>query len=213
MHAALRRADVDFGRDQTARLMRELRLAGARRGRGKRTTVADETAPRPADLVGRQFTASRPNPGTVEALRLLKIVRDTAVKARSAAMIAPKATLVTAEDRLRAELEPLTDYQLIEGCAALDSVASVTDPAVAMRHVLGSLARRWLQLHDEIKIHSRHLKNPDEGRCSPAGRGRRHRLGHRRGDAHHRRGQHRPVRSDAAFAKMCGACPIPAPAP
>lgn len=61
MHAALRRADVEVGRDQTGRLMRELGLAGARRGRGKRTTVADETAPRPADLVQRQFTASRPN--------------------------------------------------------------------------------------------------------------------------------------------------------
>ena len=61
MHAALRRAGVNVGRDQTARLMRELGLAGARRGRGRRTTVADETAPRPADLMQRQFTASRPN--------------------------------------------------------------------------------------------------------------------------------------------------------
>ena len=27
-----------------------------------------------------------------------------------------------------------------------------------MRHVLASLARRWLMLHEEIKIHSRHVK-------------------------------------------------------
>lgn len=27
-----------------------------------------------------------------------------------------------------------------------------------MRHVLSSLARRWLDLHEEIKIHSRQLK-------------------------------------------------------
>ncbi len=26
-----------------------------------------------------------------------------------------------------------------------------------MRHVLGSLARRWLALHEEIKVHTRHL--------------------------------------------------------
>jgi hypothetical protein len=44
---------------------------------------------------------------------LLKIARDTAVKARTAAMIALKATLVTAADELRAELEPLTDVKLI----------------------------------------------------------------------------------------------------
>ena len=39
MHAALRRAGVDIGRDQTGRLMRELGLAGARRGKTKRTTI------------------------------------------------------------------------------------------------------------------------------------------------------------------------------
>lgn len=45
-----------------ARLMRALGLAGVVRGRPfKATTIADTTAPRPADLVARQFTASRPN--------------------------------------------------------------------------------------------------------------------------------------------------------
>ncbi len=40
MHASLRRHGVQIGRDQTGRLMRELGLAGVRRGRFKRTTVA-----------------------------------------------------------------------------------------------------------------------------------------------------------------------------
>lgn len=45
-----------------ARLMRDLGLQGAIRGqRFKLTTVADETAVRPPDLVARQFRASRPN--------------------------------------------------------------------------------------------------------------------------------------------------------
>ncbi len=61
MHAALRRADIDIGRDQTARLMRELGLAGVRRGTVKRTTVCDDTAARPVDLVERRFTADRPD--------------------------------------------------------------------------------------------------------------------------------------------------------
>ena len=61
MHAALRRAGVDIGRDQTGRLMRELGLAGARRGKTKRTTIPDVAAARPADLVEREFTAHRPD--------------------------------------------------------------------------------------------------------------------------------------------------------
>lgn len=62
MQAALRREkQIVIGRDQTARLMRELGLKGVRRGAFKRTTVADETAPRPADLVERNFNAARPD--------------------------------------------------------------------------------------------------------------------------------------------------------
>jgi len=61
MHAALRRGGVDIGRDQTGRLMRELGLVGVRRGKPKRTTYADKSAVRPADLVNRQFRAERPD--------------------------------------------------------------------------------------------------------------------------------------------------------
>src|SRR5829696_3297877 len=61
MHAALRRAGVELGRDQTGRLMRELGLAGVRRGKPKRTTVRDEAAARPVDLVNRDFSAARPD--------------------------------------------------------------------------------------------------------------------------------------------------------
>jgi putative transposase len=62
MQAALRREkQVVIGRDQTARLMRELGLKGVRRGRFKRTTVADQNAARPADLVERDFHADRPD--------------------------------------------------------------------------------------------------------------------------------------------------------
>jgi putative transposase len=43
------------------RLMRELGLQGVRRGRTRRTTTPDAAAARPADLVDRDFSASRPN--------------------------------------------------------------------------------------------------------------------------------------------------------
>ena len=61
MHAALRRDGVEIGRDQTARLMRELGLAGVRRGTVKRTTIREDAAARPADLVNRGFRAPRPD--------------------------------------------------------------------------------------------------------------------------------------------------------
>jgi putative transposase len=62
MQAALRREKgLVVGRDQVGRLMRELGLQGVRRGKPKRTTVADDAVQRAADLVRRQFSASRPD--------------------------------------------------------------------------------------------------------------------------------------------------------
>jgi putative transposase len=61
MHAALRRDGISIGRDQAGRLMRQLGLAGVRRGKPRRTTIAAETAARPGDLVRRDFRAARPD--------------------------------------------------------------------------------------------------------------------------------------------------------
>lgn len=58
---ALQRAGEDVGRDQVARIMRGLGIAGARRGAKVFTTRADGKAVRPPDLVDRKFTADAPN--------------------------------------------------------------------------------------------------------------------------------------------------------
>jgi transposase InsO family protein len=56
------RENLRAARCRVRRLMREMGLAGAVRGRAWVTTTQSETdAPRPADLVERQFTATRPN--------------------------------------------------------------------------------------------------------------------------------------------------------
>jgi putative transposase len=57
----LRREGELVGRDRVARLMRTLGIAGAARGKTRRTTIADPAAVRAPDLVKRQFTATRPN--------------------------------------------------------------------------------------------------------------------------------------------------------
>ena len=61
LHKAARRAGHEIGRDQTARLMRSLGIAGARRDKKVRTTKADDKAARHPDLVERRFVAERPN--------------------------------------------------------------------------------------------------------------------------------------------------------
>ncbi len=59
---AARRAGHDIGRDQVARLMRELRIEGVSRRRKKVfTTRQDPDALRAPDLVNRDFTADRPD--------------------------------------------------------------------------------------------------------------------------------------------------------
>jgi len=57
----LRREGVEVARCTVERLMRALGLQGAARGHKTRTTIPDDAAARPADLVNRTFVAERPN--------------------------------------------------------------------------------------------------------------------------------------------------------
>jgi putative transposase len=57
----LHRDGVEVARCTVERLMRDMGLQGAVRGRRFRTTIPDATASRPPDLVARDFSASRPN--------------------------------------------------------------------------------------------------------------------------------------------------------
>lgn len=58
----LRREGIEVARCTVERLMRELGIAGVTSTKKRpRTTVADTAAERPADLLGRDFTADEPN--------------------------------------------------------------------------------------------------------------------------------------------------------
>ena len=57
----MNREDIEVARCTVERLMKRLGIEGARRGRSCRTTIPDNAAERPADLVQRQFIADRPN--------------------------------------------------------------------------------------------------------------------------------------------------------
>ena len=69
----LRRRDVEVGRDQVARVMRQHGLEGKLRGRKQRTTIPDEAAAeRARDLLQRDFTATRPNEKWVADLTYIR---------------------------------------------------------------------------------------------------------------------------------------------
>jgi transposase len=181
---------------------------GERRASGKSDLVDAEHAARQV-LSGEAASVPKTSDGNVEVLRLVKIARDTAVKSRTQAMIALKSALVTASDELRAELEGLSNFRLITACAVL-SEEPPSEPVSAVRYVLRSLAQRWLALHEEVKAHARHLKQITEATAPQLTA--RFGIGFdcaaellvAAGDNGER------IRSEAAFAKLCGVCPIPA---
>jgi transposase InsO family protein len=57
----LNREHIFVARCTVERLMKKLGIQGVVRGKGYKTTIPDEAAARPADLVQRQFTATCPN--------------------------------------------------------------------------------------------------------------------------------------------------------
>ena len=57
----LKRERIPVARCTVERLMRRMGLRGAIRGRKFKTTIRDDSVSRPADLVQRNFTATRPN--------------------------------------------------------------------------------------------------------------------------------------------------------
>ena len=182
---------------------------GERRLSGKSDAIDAEHAARSA-LANNAVITPKLADGQVEAIRLVKIARDTAVKSHTSAIITLKAVLVTAPQELREELEPLSDFRLVNACASLDTVGDIGDPAVAVRHTLKSLARRWLDLHEEIKVHAKHLKAltraaaPQMLEAFGVGLDIAAQMLITAGDNAER------VHSEPAFAKLCGVCPIPA---
>ncbi len=195
--------------DQTVREVARPPRKGERRLSGKSDAIDAEHAARVL-LSGEGSATPKLADGQIEAIRLVKIARDTAVKGHSTAIITLKAVLVTASDELRVQLEPLTSHKLVLACVELDTGGDIADPEVAMRTTLACLARRWLTLHEEIKTHTAHLKAltqaaaPEMLNRFGIGFDSTAEMLVTAGDNTDR------IRSEAAFAKLCGACPVQA---
>jgi len=119
-----------------------------RRHHGKSDSLDAQAAARVV-LAGTATATPKQRSGIVESIRLLRVARQTAVKARSQALIQIKAILVSAPDELRQELRPLKAKQLVDRCANARPGAG-RDPLTVTKRVLRSVARRHRLLDAEI---------------------------------------------------------------
>lgn len=179
-----------------------------RRLRGKSDTLDAENAARAA-LAGQATAIPKSADGVVEMLRTIKVAKDIAVKARTAAIISLKQALVNAPGQIREELEPLTKMALIGRCASLRP-GQVTTVAGAAKHTLRAIAHRWQQLDTEIKDHEKLMGElaaalaPQLVAAFGIGADTAAEMLIVAGDNPDR------IRSEPTFAKLCGVTPIPA---
>jgi hypothetical protein len=121
--------------------------AGRRRN-GKSDPLDAESAAR-AVQSGRATGTPKSRDAQVEMIRVLRVARRGAMKARIQAGAQLDALIVTAPEPVRAPLRKLTSKQRIRACAALRP-GPVSDPASAVKTALRALARRWQALQAEI---------------------------------------------------------------
>jgi transposase len=120
-----------------------------RRRHGK-SDPADAFAAARAVLAGEATAVAKVSTGLVEAVRVLHLARRSALKAKTQAGNQIKDLIITAADPLRDELRTLKTPARVR-IAATWEPTDVADTTSATRYAIGSLARRWTELHNEIK--------------------------------------------------------------
>jgi transposase len=181
-----------------------------RHRRGKSDVIDAELAARHA-LSLQTCCVPKRTDGIVESIRQLRVARDSAMKSRNAAVVQLGSLLVTAPAELR---EQLTERKTLAGKATLcrrlrPDAARLGDPTNAAKVALRSLGRRIAMLEDEVKELDGQLV-PLVGQAAPRtlsllGIGPAH-----AGQLLVSAGQNiERLRSEAAFASLCGVSPIP----
>ncbi|MER8162798.1 IS110 family transposase [Streptomyces sp. NPDC094472] len=179
-----------------------------RRRRGKTDTIDAEAAAH-AVLSGRATATAKLADGPVEALRLFKMAKVSAVKARTQAINQLKAVLVTASPELRESLDGLTIPKLVRACTTLHRSAAGTATAAAV-FTLRLLARRIEELDDEIAALKQQTTDvirqhiPQLLDCYGVGPDTAAALLIATGDNPER------LHSEASFASLCGVSPVEA---
>ena len=181
-----------------------------RRRRGKSDAVDAEMAAR-AVISGRRLSTPKNKNGRVEALRVLRLTRAGAVRSRTKALQLLRSHAVSAPDEVRDEVRSLTRMQLLRTVAAWRPDSDDCDhPATATRIAMRSLARRILELNNDVAdlddrieplvtdLGARLIERPCIGIET---------AGQRLVTAGDNPGR---IRSEAAWAMRCGVAPLPA---
>lgn len=197
-----------------------------RRDQGKSDPIDAYAAARAA-ASGRASGTPKSRTGDVESVRVLRVARTGAVRARAKALTQLKSLIVTAPDALRAQLDGLDGTKLITTCVRLRAARGdaptpspfakrpqrpgrLVDPTAATKRSLATIAGRIQQLDAEIA----ELDDDLEALLTPlapsllglqgVGLDVAGQLLVTAGDNPER------IASEAAFAHLCGVAPIPA---
>jgi transposase len=190
----------------------------ARRADGKSDRLDAEQVAR-AVLAKTATSVPKAKSGPIEVIRILRVTRASAVKSRTQAFLSLHGLLIGAPSPLRDELVKLSKRTLVNRCLRLRpetedllELAGDSDRMLlaGVKRCLRDLARRWKALDEEVKALSRQIKALVE-QTAPE-------LADLFGVAAEIAGQFlvtagdNPdrIRSEAAFAKLCGAAPQPA---
>jgi transposase len=183
------------------------RLRRERRSGGKTDALDAVRAAR--SVLGQEKPATPRAGGERQALQALVAAREGAVNAKCAGLAQLRDLLVTAPEPLRSELRPLTQAPLLRRLAATRPEGRRDPELRGSLLALRSIARRILQLQAEERELGRQIEALTR-KLAPQ-------LLDQPGVGPHTAAQlvlswshHGRVRSEAAFARLAGAAPIPA---
>ena len=179
-----------------------------RRRRGKSDSVDAESAARSA-LNGDASGTPKSGIGPAESVRVLRMTRRSAIKARTQAANQIRDLILTAPDQLRCRLRDLDTAARVSLCVRLRPGA-LNDPAEATKAALRTLAQRHINLSSEVDTLDVQIAamcanlNPALLAARGVGPEVAATLLVAAGDNPHR------MRSESAFAALCGASPVEA---
>lgn len=220
-HGPLLRTGVEGTNSYGAGLTRHLHTAGievvevirptrqVRRMRGKSDQI-DAYAAAHTALAATDTVTAKTSDGAVEATRVTLTARRSALKARTEVIQQIKSLLVTAPEPVRTEYRDLTTTRLVSRLAGSRARSGDDQVTSHTRTALKRLATRYQQLDTEITSHDTDLDqivetiNPALVQAKGISTITAAQLLVTFGDNPER------VHSEAAFAMLCGAAPIPA---
>lgn len=198
----LRRADVE--------VIEVDRPNRAERRRSGKSDPLDAVEAARAALGGRAQSISKTKDGDIEAIRVLVVAKRSARGARIKALVQMRHLVITAPDQLRSRLKGLSVIALVNEASRLRPARSGDSVMSAHKAALSSLARRVQALEDELVELDRRIEvlvrvaAPELLARFGVGPDTAAALLVSAGDNPER------LHSEAAWAHLCGAAPIPA---